>query len=326
MQLPRRTFLQLAANATALVSLRRTANAQAAYPSRPIRLIVGFSPGSSSDINARLFAKGATDVLGQSVVVENKPGAAGSLAGQYVAHAANDGYTLFLFPLSTLTNEIVNPTHTFDVAKDFAPIALLSNGTTVLVVSPATNVHTVGELIALAKSNPDGVFSGSTGRGSLPQLAAAMFAQRVGIKVTDVPYPGSPQIAGDLLAGRITLAFNAASAVIGQVNAGQLTALATAANKRASALPNVPTMAEAGIADFDVSLWLGLAAPAGTPRPIIEKLAAAARKAMQDPESVETLRKQGYETLDAGPDAFAAFIQSEIARWSEVIRVGGLKG
>ena len=326
MQLPRRIFLQLAANAAALLSFRQTASAQDAFPSRPIHLIVGFTPGSASDITARLFAKGASDVLGQQVVIETKPGAAGSLAGQYVARAANDGYTLFLFALSTLTTEIISPAPALDVSKDFAPVALLANGTIVLVVNPATNVHSVAELIAFAKSKPEGMLSGSTGAGSLPQLAAALFAQRAGIKVTDVFYPGSPQITGDLIAGRITMSFNVSSAVLGQITAGQLTALATAANKRASALPDVPTMAEAGMPDFDTSLWLGLAAPAATPRPVIEKLAAAARKAMQNVDSVETLRKQGYEPLDTGPDAFAAFIQSEIARWSEVIRIGGLKG
>lgn len=318
--------MQLAASATALLASRSAARAEDAYPSRPIRLIVGFSPGSASDITARLFAKGASDVLGQQVVVENKPGAAGSLAGQSVAHAANDGYTLFLFALSTLTNEIISPAPVLDVVKDFAPVALLANGTIVLVVNPATNVHSVAELIALAKSKPGEMLSGSTGAGSIPQLAAALFAQRAGIKVTDVPYPGSPQITGDLLAGRITMSFNVSSAVIGQINAGQLTALATAANKRAAALPNVPTMAEAGMADFDTSLWLGVAAPAGTPRSVVDKLADAARKAMQNADAVETLRKQGYEPLDAGPDAYGTFIRSELARWSEVTRIAGIKG
>jgi tripartite-type tricarboxylate transporter receptor subunit TctC len=326
MPLPRRNFLQLAASATALLASRSAARAEDAYPSRPIRLIVGFSPGSASDITARLFAKGASDVLGQQVVVENKPGAAGSLAGQSVAHAANDGYTLFLFALSTLTNEIISPAPVLDVVKDFAPVALLANGTIVLVVNPATNVRSVAELIALAKSKPGEMLSGSTGAGSIPQLAAALFAQRAGIKVTDVPYPGSPQITGDLLAGRITMSFNVSSAVIGQINAGQLTALATAANKRAAALPNEPTMAEAGMADFDTSLWLGLAAPAGTVRAVVDKLADAARKAMQNADAVETLRKQGYEPLDAGPDAYGTFIRSELARWSEVTRVAGIKG
>ena len=325
MKLPRRDFLHLATGAAASLSLSRTAMAQEAYPSHPIRLIVGFTPGAASDITARLFAKGAAGVLGQSVVVENKPGAAGSIAGQYVAHAANDGYTLFLFALSTLTNEIINPTPSFDVMKDLTPIGLLATGTIVLAVNPASNVHSVDDLIALAKSKPGNVLYGSTGVGSIPQLAGALFAQRAGIQLTHVPYPGSPQITEDLMAGHITMAFNMASAMIGQIEAGQLTALATAANKRAGALPQVPTMAEAGMANFDTSLWLGLAAPAGTPRPVIEKLAAAARQATHDPEAVAALRKQGYEPNEADPDKFAAFIHSEFDRWSAVTRAAGLK-
>jgi tripartite-type tricarboxylate transporter receptor subunit TctC len=335
MKLHRRSFLRLSAAPTVLspavlspavlTSLISSSSAQDGYPSRPIRLIVGFTPGAASDITARLFAKGAAPVLGQQVAVENKPGAAGSVAGQYVVHAAKDGYTLFLFALSTLTNETINPTPSFDVAKDFAPIALLANGTIVLAVNPAANAHSVAELIALAKSKPGEVLYGSTGTGSIPQLAAELFAQRAGIKLTHVPYPGSPQIAADLIAGRITMSFNIASAMIGQIKAGQLIALAAAAKKRATALPDVPTMAEAGMPDFDTSLWLGLAAPAGTPRHVIEKLADAAHKAMQSPDSVETLRMQGYEPLDAGPDQFAAFIRSEITRWSAVVRAAGLK-
>lgn len=325
MMLPRREVLRLAAGAGAVLSLNRAAIAEEAYPSHPIRLVVGFTPGAASDITARLFAKGATGILGQSIVVENKPGAAGSIAGQYVAHATNDGYTLFLFALSTLTNEVINPTPSFDVVRDLAPIGLLATGTIVLAVNPASNVHSVGELVALAKSKPGEVLYGSTGLGSIPQLAGALFAERTGIKLTHVPYPGSPQITNDLLAGHITMSFNIASAMIGQIEAGQLIALATAADKRASALPNVPTMAEAGIADFDTSLWLGLAAPAGTPRPVIEKLATAARQAMHDPEAAATLRKQGYEPNDADPDKFAAFIHSEFDRWSSVTRAAGIK-
>ena len=325
MALARRHFLHLAAGTVGSLPLMRIAAAQDAYPSHPIRLIVGFTPGAASDIAARLFAKGAAGILGQPVVVENKPGAAGSIAGQYVTHAAGDGYTLLLFALSTLTNEIVNPTPSFDVSKDLAPIGLLATGTIVLAVNPALNVHSVAELVALAKSKPGEVLYGSTGVGSIPQLAAEMFAQRAGIKLTHVPYPGSPQITGDLIAGHISMSFNMASAMIGQIEAGQLTALAAAANKRADALPGVPTMAQAGIADFDTSLWLGLAAPAATPRPVIEKLANAAREAMHSPDALDTLRKQGYEPNDADPDKFETFIHSEIDRWSGVVRGAGLK-
>lgn len=325
MALPRRHFLRLATSAAGLLPLSRIALAQDAYPSHPIRLIVGFTPGAASDIAARLFARGAAGILGQPVIVENKPGAAGSIAGQYVTHSANDGYTLFLFALSTLTNEIVNPTPSFDVSKDLAPIGLLATGTIVLAVNPGLNVHSVAELVALAKSKPGEVLYGSTGVGSIPQLAAEMFAQRAGIKLTHVPYPGSPQITGDLMAGHISMSFNMASAMIGQIEAGQLTALAIAANERAGALPGVPTMAEAGIADFDTSLWLGLAAPAGTPRAVLEKLANAARGAMHSPDALATLRKQGYEANDADPDKFAAFIHSEIDRWTGVMRAAGMK-
>jgi tripartite-type tricarboxylate transporter receptor subunit TctC len=324
MTLLRRQFLYLTAGGAALSAAPRIAGAQT-YPSRPIHLIIGFTPGAASDVVGRLFANGAGPLIGQQFVVENKPGAGGSIAAQYVARAANDGYTLFAPPLSTLTNEIVNPAPSFDMSKDFAPIALLAEGPFILVVNPGINVHSVADLIALAKSKPGEVLYGSVGAGSLPHLCGALFAQRASLQLTHVPYPGSPQSVTDLIAGRIQMSFIVGSSVLGQIAAGQLTALATTDNKRSSVLPGVPTMAEAGIPDFDTSLWLGLLAPAGTPRPVIEKLAGAAHQAMHTAEAVETLRKQGYEPLDAGPDEFAAIIRSEIGRWSEVARTAGLK-
>jgi tripartite-type tricarboxylate transporter receptor subunit TctC len=287
--------------------------------------VVGFTPGAASDVIGRLFAQGAGPVVGQQIVVENKPGAGSIIAAQYVARAAKDGYTLFLPALSTLTNQIINPAPALDLNRDFAPIALLAIGAVVLVVNPASNVHSLPELIALAKSKPGAVLYGSTGQGSLPQLAAEMFAQRAGVKLTHVPYPGSPQIAEDLLAGRITMSFTIASSVIGQIAAGQILALATAATKRPSALPNVPTMAEAGMPDFDTGLWLGLAAPVGTPRSAIEVMAAAAKKAMHTPQALESLRKQAYDPLDAGPDEFAEFLRRETTRWTTVARAAGMK-
>ena len=295
------------------------------YPSRPVHLVVGFTPGAASDIIGRLFAQGAGQVVGQQIVVENKPGAGSIIAAQYVARSAKDGYVLFLPALSTLTNQIINPAPALDLNRDFAPIALLAIGAVVLVVNPASNVRSVPELIALAKAKPGQVLYGSTGQGSLPQLAAEMFAQRAGIKLTHVPYPGSPQIAADLLAGRITMSFTIASSVIGQIAAGQIIALATAATKRPSALPNVPTMAEAGMPDFDTGLWLGLAAPAGTPRAALETIAAAAHKATHTPQALESLRKQAYDPLDAGPDEFAQFLRQETTRWTAVARAAGMK-
>jgi len=264
-------------------------------------------------------------VLGQQVVAENKPGAGSTIAAQYVARAANDGYTLFIPALSTLTYQIANPDVTIDVRSDFAAVSPLARGTFVLAVNPDLKVNSVAELIALAKQKPGELLFGSVGNGSLPHLCAELFAQRAGIKLTHVPYPGSPQVIQDLVAGRINLTFNILSSALGQIAAGQLTALAVAANKRSDALPGAPTMAEAGMPDFDTSLWLGLLAPAGTPRPVVDKLNDAAHKAMHAPDAVALLAKQGYEPLDASPDEFAAFIRSEYTRWSEVARAAGLK-
>jgi tripartite-type tricarboxylate transporter receptor subunit TctC len=294
--------------------------AQDAYPSRPIRLIIGFTPGAASDICGRIFAEHAAPLLGQQFVPENKPGAGSSIAAQYVARAAPDGYTLFVPALSTLTNELANPAPSFDMSKDFAAVALLANLAIVLVANPSTGVRSLSDLIAFAKARPGQVFYASVGAGSLPHLCGVMLAQRAGIDLVHIPYPGSPQGVLDVVAGRITIMFAPASGIIGQVASGKLNAIATAADKRPVALPDVPTMAEAGMPDFDTSLWLGLLAPARTPRPIVDKLAAAARKAMHTPAAVETLRKQGYEPLDAGPDAFAEVIRNETTRWATMAR------
>jgi tripartite-type tricarboxylate transporter receptor subunit TctC len=293
------------------------------YPSRPIHVVVGFTPGAASDVLARILAGGAAPILGQQLVVENKPGAGSSIAADYVAHAAKDGYTVFLAALSIITTLIINRNASVDLIRDFTPVALLESGAIILVVNPDSHLRNVAELVALAKSKPGDVLH-ATVIGSLPHLASELFAQRAGIKLTQVPYPGSPQTVTDVIAGRALMTFAPASSVIGQIAAGKLSPLATAASKRSSALPDVPTMAEAGIRDFDTSLWFGLLAPIGTPRPIVEKLAAAAHKAMRATDAVETLRKQGYEPLDAGPDEFASFMRSEIARWSEVARAAGL--
>ena len=324
MKLSRRKFVLV--GAAALSAGTRVSLAQDAYPSRPIHVIVGFTPGAAADVAARVLSQGAGPLLGKQIVVENRPGAGSSIAAQFVAHAANDGYTLFLATLSIVTNQIINPNasgNQLDLTKDFAPIALLESGAIVLAVNPASDIHSVAELIALAKAKPGQVLH-ATVVGSLPHFASELFAQRAGVKLMQVPYQGSPQAVIDVIAGRATMTFSPASSVVGQIAAGKLRALATAAEKRASALPDVPTMAEAGMGDFNTSLWFGLLAPAGTPRPVIEKLANAARKAMHGPEAIETLRKQGYEPLDGGPDEFATFLRSEITRWSEVARAAGL--
>jgi len=301
------------------------AHPESAYPARSIHLIVGFPPGAAADVTGRVLAAGLSQILGQQIVVENKPGAGSSIAADYAAHAANDGYTLFLGSSANITNQAINPNLTFDMTKDFAPIALVTTAAVVLVVNPDTNVHSVGELIALAKAKPGAVLYASTGVGAAPHLAAELFSQRAGIKLVHVPYQGSPQAVADLIAGRTMMMFSPASSVIGQIAAGKLTALASAASKRPSILPDLPTMAEAGMPDFDTGIWFGLMAPAGTPQAVIDKLASAAQDTMHVPDVVATLGKQGVDPLSGGPQDFKRFIATELARWSDVARAAGLK-
>ena len=312
----------LGAGIGALLPLR--AAAADSYPSRPIHLLVGFTPGSSSDITARIFAKGADAVLGQNVVIDNKPGAGGAIAAGLGARAANDGYTLYLQALSTLTYKITHPEAPFNIVTDFAPVALLATGDIVMVVNPHIGVNSVTEFTALAKSKPGQVLFGSVGPGSLPDLCGELYAQRAGVKLIQVPYPGSPQVIIDLIAGRVAMNFAIASSVLGQIAAGQVKPLAIAAEKRSDLLPDVPTMAEAGVPDFNTPLWFGLLAPKGTPRPLVDKLAAAAKTAMHTPDAVDTLHKQGFVPDDLGPDQYGAYIKSEVSRWTAVAQAADL--
>ncbi|HXW72918.1 MAG TPA: tripartite tricarboxylate transporter substrate-binding protein, partial [Methylocella sp.] len=225
MILPRRKFLHLAAGAAALPSFTRRAAARDAYPSRLIRVVVGFPPGSGVDVVARVLSQAAAPLLGQELVVENKPGAGSSIAAEYVAHAPNDGYTVFLATLAIITNQIINPNTGVDLAKDFEPVALLQNTAIILVVSAASDIHSVKELIALCRTKPDQALD-SNEIGSMPGFASELFAQKASIQLTQVPYQGSPQAVEDVIAGRTLMTFSPASTVVGQIAAGKLRALA----------------------------------------------------------------------------------------------------
>jgi tripartite-type tricarboxylate transporter receptor subunit TctC len=263
--------------------------------------------------------------LGQQFVIENKPGAGSSLAAEFVVRAPKDGYTLFILSSANITNAAINPNLPFDIAKDFAPVALINTAAVVLVVPPVTAANNVQELIALAKSKPGEVLYASTGVGTAPHLSGELLSMRADVKLVHVPYQGSPQAATDLLAGRVAMMFSPASAVVSQIEAGKLRALASAASTRPGILPNVPTMAEAGVPDFDTSIWFGLVAPAGTPKDVIDKLARAVREATASSEVVTTWRPQGIDPLSGGPEEFARHIASESKRWGDVAAAAGLK-
>jgi tripartite-type tricarboxylate transporter receptor subunit TctC len=317
---------QLAALGLVLAVCAITAPARADdYPSRPVRLVVGFPPGSSADITARVLGSRMSQSLGQQVVVENKPGAGSSLAAEFVARAPKDGYTLFLGSSANITNQAILTSVSFDMAKDFAPIARASTAAVILVVHPSTNVKSVQELIALARSKPGDILYASTGVGTAPHLSGELFAQRTGVQIVHVPYQGSPQAATDLLAGRVHMMFSPASAVMSHVEAGKLRALASAAARRPAIASYVPTMEEAGLPDFDTSIWFGLMAPAGTPREVVDRLAGALNEAVKADEVVDKLKAQGFEPLGGGPEELARFIETEMRKWSAAAQAAGLK-
>lgn len=321
----RREFLLASAGAALVVSAPHLAYAQAAWPSRPLHFIVGFTPGTATDVTARVLAAGGADILGQQIIVENRPGAGSALAADYVARAPKDGYALFVATIATVTAEAMKSNPSIDVLRDFAAVSLIASTPTVLVSSLQSGLTSVAEVIARAKEKPGELLCANSGIGTVSHLAAELFAQRAGIKLVQVPYPGSPQAVNDLIAGRVAIYFSPASSVIGQIATGKVKALATAAKKRAKALPDVPSTAEAGMADLDASIWVGLLAPAGTPRVAIDKVASAAEKVMHAPTAIDALSKQGVDPIGDGPDKFEAFLKSEIERWSDVVRSAGIK-
>jgi tripartite-type tricarboxylate transporter receptor subunit TctC len=295
------------------------------YPTRPVRVLVGFTPGASADITARVLATRLTQILNQQIVVENKPGAGSNLAADYVSHAAKDGYTLLIGTSANLTNAVITPGLAFDFVKDFAPIALITTAPVILVVHPSLEVNSVQELIALARKKPGELNYASTGVGAAPHLAGELFNARAGVKIVHVPYQGSPQAVTDLLAGRVSMMFSPASAVIPHVKAGKLKALASATSRRPSIAPDLPTMAEAGLPDFDTSIWFGLMAPTGTPQPIIDKLAAAVNAALKSDEAKASYAAQGFDLLGGGPADMARTIATDTKRWTIAAQAAGLK-
>jgi tripartite-type tricarboxylate transporter receptor subunit TctC len=295
------------------------------YPSRPVRIVFGFGPGSSGDVMSRVLAQRMSQDLGQPFIVEGKPGANGQLGAAQVARAPNDGYTLFLASVSNATNVAITPASATDLAKELTPIALVATVPSILAVHPSLGVANVQELITLAKAKPDQLFFGSVGVGSPPHLAGELFKVMAGVKLVHVPYAGgSGQAATDLIAGRISMVFSPASTIAPHIAAGSVKALAAATAKRAGLFPDLPTIAEAGLPGFDSGVWGGLMAPAGTPRPVIERLARAADEALKTPEVQSVLRNAGIDPLGGTPKDFAELIQAEIEKWTKVAKAAGL--
>src|SRR5882757_7621110 len=296
-----------------------TAISAQTFPTQPIKVIVGFGPGSAADILARLVGKQMEASLGQPIVVENRPGNSSMIAAETVTRAPADGYTLFM---ATIANTL-NPAETksnFNLGRDLAPIALLGIVPNVLVAHPSVPADNLQELIALATSKPESLTFGSSGYATASYMAAELFNANAGTKILMVPYQGgSNQAVSDLLSGRITLMFNVAATLAPHVEAGKLKAFAVTQSKRASIMPDVPTLNEAGMTGYDAGIWIGLLAPAATPPAIIEKLSAAANEALKS-ETVRTaLKQQGTDPVGGTPKEFADFIRADIEKWVAVL-------
>jgi tripartite-type tricarboxylate transporter receptor subunit TctC len=293
------------------------------FPTQPIKVIVGFGPGSAADILARLVGKQMEASLGQPIVVENRPGNSSMIAAESVARASADGYTLFM---ATIANTL-NPAETksnFNLGRDLAPIALLGIVPNVLVAHPSVPANNLQELIALAKSKPESLTFGSSGYATASYMAAELFNANAGTKILMVPYQGgSNQAVSDLLSGRITLMFNVAATLAPHVEAGKLKAFAVAQPKRASIMPEVPTLTEAGMPGYDAGIWIGLLAPAATPPAIIEKLSGAANDALNTEAIRTALKRQGTDPLGGTPKEFADFIRADIEKWVAVLASSG---
>jgi tripartite-type tricarboxylate transporter receptor subunit TctC len=293
------------------------------YPAQPIKIVIGFGPGSAADILARLVGKQMETSLGQPIVVENRPGNSSMIAAESVARAPADGYTLFM---ATIANTL-NPAETksnFNLGKDLAPITLLGTVPNVLVAHPSVPANNLQELIALAKSKPETLTFGSSGYATASYMAAELFNAKAGTRIVTVPYQGgSNQAVSDLLSGRITLMFNVAATLAPHVAAGKLKAFAVAQPKRASIMPDVPTLAEAGMTGYDAGIWIGLLAPAATPPAIIERLSTAANDAL-NVETVRTaLKLQGTDPIGGTPKEFADFIRADIEKWTAALASSG---
>ena len=317
--------LALAACLVASLLAAAAAAAQDAYPSRPVRIVVGFGPASAADIVARVLAQRLGQSMHQQFVVETRPGAGSSIAAEYVARAPHDGYTLLMATVANTINPAIMPHLSFDFQNDLAPVTLVTAVPILLAAHPSLGARDVRGLIALAKQKPDEVLFGSSGTGTGAHLAGEMFNTMAGVKLVHVPYPGSAQALTDLIAGRIGLMFGAASTTLPHVQAGELVALAMAQSKRSGIAPDVPSMAEAGLPGFDTSVWFGLLAPAGTPPEIIAALSREVNAVLKTDEVIAPLRAQGMEPIGGSPAEFATYIGNEIAKWKPVVEAAGLK-
>ena len=314
----RESAMKRCASALAAVALLAcAAAAQAAWPEKPVRLVVGFAPGGS-DIGGRIVAQKLTEMWGQAVVVDNRAGAAGNIGADTVAKAPPDGYTMLLFVNSYTINTSVYKGLGWDAVKDFAPVARYTLSPMIVVVNPQFPAKSVKEMTDYARANPGKLFFGSAGSGTAPHLVGELFAMKTGVQITHVPYKGSAPSLTGLVAGEVQLSFAASSSVAAFIKDGRLRPLAVTTAKRDPQFPELPTLEETGIAGFDADIWYAFVMPAKTPPAIIKKVADDLKTVLADPEIQAKLRQNGLEPAFLGPEDTASLIKRDVARWKDV--------
>jgi tripartite-type tricarboxylate transporter receptor subunit TctC len=296
-----------------------------AWPDKPIRLVVGYPPGGATDVIARLVAGRLGEQLGQSVIVDNRPGANSNVSAQFVAHAPADGYTLYMYSVAQTVNAALYPKLGYDPQKDFAPIGLIAKIPNILVVNVALPVKTVDDYIRYAKASASGISFASAGNGSTTHLSGEIFRSGTGLNMLHVPYRGSSPAITDLIGGQVHSMFDNAPSALPHIKSGRLRAIAITSPKRSPLLPDVPTVAESGFPGFEVHSWFGLAAPAGTPRALIERLNAELAKAAANQDVRQQLQELGATQEQGTPEQMRSFIASELKRWAEVVKRSGAK-
>jgi tripartite-type tricarboxylate transporter receptor subunit TctC len=309
----------------ALCALCTTLAVAQGYPTKPVKIVVPFTAGSATDILARTFGQKLSEVWGQPVIVENHPGAGGTIGAGIVAKSPPDGYTLLVHSAAQAYNPSIYPNLSYDTAKDFVEVVPLAGQPNVLVVAPASGYKTVGELIAAAKKKPGDLNFASAGTGSGTHINAEKFKLAAGIDVVHIPYKGTPEALTDTMTGRVTYFFSPISAALPNVREGRLVALGVSTAKRSSALPGVPTIAESGLPGFDYNLWVGMFAPAGTPADIVDKINRDVGRVLQTPEVKERLAALGAEAMPMTPAEFHKFVSDEIVDSAKVIKAAGIK-
>lgn len=310
---------------TALLLISCSAAAQS-FPTKPVRIMVGSAAGGGTDIISRLVAQKLSESWGQQVIVENRTGASATLAADYVVKSAPDGHTVVMaVPNSHTIGPAVMTNIPYDVMRDFAPITLVATVPHVLVVSTGVPASSVTELIALARAKPGEFNFSSSGTGSTQHLAGEMFNMMAGTKIVHVPYKGSADAMRDLIAGQVTMSLDTTASAMGQIRAGKLKPLAVTTTKRSSQLSNVPTISEAGVPGFEIYTWYGLFAPAGTPKPIIDRWQTDIVRVLAVPEVKERLAQLAAEPGGSKPEEFGAFIKSELAKMAKLVRDAGVK-